>query len=176
MMAPAMSISAALVVLWFFSWNRVPLRFPLLPWAAGVVTAIGVVSTSELQHHSRGGHYFRSPFERSFQLDGEMIHEAQRIAAQLVQLPAQGTPVVVLSDSNLVIAEMEKLTGAVSATLTSVQSQSKSITVHVVKYKKNTFIMVEQSWDEDMVRGFEESGAYSGLPMLKFSQNGDRQL
>ena len=168
MMAPAMSISAALVVVWFFSWNRVPVRFPLLPWAAGVVTAIGVVSTSELQHHSKEGYYFRSPFERSFQVDGEKIDEAQRIAAQLVRLPPLGTPVVVLSDSTLVIAEMEKLAGAVSATLTSVQSGPKSIGVHVVDYGKNSFIMVEQSWDENMVRGFEEFGAYSGLPILKF--------
>jgi hypothetical protein len=56
----------------------------------------------------------------------------------------------------------------VSATLTSVQSGPKSIGVHVVDYGENTFIMVEQSWDENMVRGFEESGAYSGLPILKF--------
>ena len=168
MMAPALSISAALVVVWFFSWNRVPVRFPLLPWAAGVVTAIGVVATSELQHHSKEGYYFRSPFERSFQIDGEKIDEAQRVAAQLVQLPPLGTPAIVLSDSNLVIAEMEKLAGPVSAALTSVQSGPKPIGVHLVNYGKNTFVMVEQSWDEDMVRSFEESGTYSGLPILKF--------
>jgi hypothetical protein len=168
MMAPAMSMSAALVVIWLFSWNRVRAHLPLLPWAAGVVAATGVVSTSEVQHHSKEGYYFRSPFEGSFQVDGEKIENAQRIAAQLLRLPPLGTPVVVLSDSTLVIAEMEKLAGAVSATLTSVRSGPKSIGVHVVDYENNRFIMVEQSWDENMVRGFEQSGAYSGLPILKF--------
>ena len=144
------------------------MRFPLFPWAAGVVTAIGVVAASEMQHHSKEGYYFRSPFERSFQIDGEKIDEAQRVAAQLVQLPPLGTPAIVLGDSNLVIAEMEKLAGPVSAALTSVQSGPKPIGVHLVNNGKNTFVMVEQSWDDDMVRRFEQSGAYSGLPMLKF--------
>jgi hypothetical protein len=175
MTAPAMSISAALVVVTFFSWLLPRMRLPYPAWAAGIVTAIGIVGASEAQQHNSKGYYFRSPFEQTFQIDRQKIDEAKRIALELVHLPQIGTPAVVFSDSNLVIAEMERLTGNVSATLTVVKAGSKTVGVHVVRLNKNQFVMVEQGWDQNMIRAFDESGAYPGLPLVETLYSKDMQ-
>jgi hypothetical protein len=165
MMAPAMSVSGALVVVSFLSW--ITGRSPFTAWTVGLVMAIGIVGASEAMHHSTDERlrYFRSPFETRFEVE-EQIAEAKVIARELVRLPPLATPVVVLCDSNFVIAEMEKIARDTSATLTVVQAGAQEVGVHLVRQRRNEFIMVVQSWKENAVQGFDKSGAYADAPVL----------
>jgi hypothetical protein len=169
MMAPAMSASAALVALAAIAWLRVRqvLWSAWTAWSAGLVMAIAIFGVSELLHHYGTGHlsYFRSPFEKPAEVKAQ-AEKARRIAAELMFLPPLSTPVIVLCDANLVIAEMVKYPQALTVTGMYVYLDSQAIPIRVLQRGSNQFIMPEQGWDEAAIRNFDQSGTYPGLPVL----------
>jgi 4-amino-4-deoxy-L-arabinose transferase-like glycosyltransferase len=167
MMAPALSISAALVLEEIFS--RMPRFRSSSGVTAGVAAAVGILGVSLALGHAKGPlTYFSSLFEKQIAFRAD-IARAKRAAEGLVRVPALGAPVIVLCDSNLVITEMEKLAADTTAVLKSAHAGSQSFGFHDVRQGKNEFIMVEQGWDEDEVAGFEKSGVYAGLPVASAS-------
>jgi hypothetical protein len=92
--------------------------------------------------------------------------KARRIAAELTLLPPPSTPVIVLCDANLVIAEMVKYPEAPTVAGTYVYLDSQAIAIRVLQRGRNQFIMLEQGWDETVIRNFDQSGTYPGLPVL----------
>jgi len=160
MMAPAVSISAAIVIL-----NLSKLR-SFNGALAGAAVAIPVVAISLALNYGRSYlSYFPSQFTDQHLMTAK-ITEATNIANRLVGLPHLSTPIVVLCDSNLVLAEMEKRAAVTSAIYKTVPAGSLVIGVHDVQEGSNHFVMVEQSWDDLDIQGFDRSGAYPGLPVL----------
>jgi hypothetical protein len=164
MMAPAMSISTAFVLEAFLS-HRPRLRSSS-GVIAGIAAAISIVGANMALSHGKGYlAYFPSQFEKRLGMKAD-IAQANRIAEGLVRLPPLATPVVVLCDSNLVIAEMVKLAADTSAVHRTAYAGMRPIALHDVRQGKNQFLMVEQSWDETVIEDFDQSGAYIGLPVL----------
>jgi len=175
MMAPAIGASAALVALTLVSWLRV--RLPSPAWFAGLAVAIAIVGASAGLHRYGTGRlsYFRSPFAKPAEWKVE-TDRAERIAAALVDLPPLSTPVVVLCDANLVIAEMEKLdesswrgrtAGGAGPRFAATSMARQEIPGYIaIERGSNRFIMLEQAWSEDAVRALDQPGVYPGLPVL----------
>jgi hypothetical protein len=161
MMAPAVSIAVALILEELFSKIEGLQAFSGV--AAGVTGAIILVGASLAISHGKGHlSYFPSPFETRLEADMD-VSQAKRIAEKLVSLPPLATPVIVLCDSNLVIAAMEQLSDT-SARMIHVGTPP--VPVHDVRQGKNRFLMIEQGWDPSIVQSFDQSGAYAGLPVL----------
>lgn len=164
-MAPAVSISAALVFL-----ALVPARIPRLSSLHGVLigsaVGISIVFTSLAFNYGKGYlGYFPSQFSERLSMKGQ-IAEANHIAEALAHLPPLSTPVIVLCDSTLVLAKLEQIAFDTSAIYRMVPSNAPSLFVHDVHEGSNRFIMIEHGWDETDVKGFDRSGEYVGIPVL----------
>ena len=109
----------------------------------------------------------KSPFITRFSLEGERVHSS-RFAADLISVQKSGRPVVVLCDSNFVMAQMEMFTPGVVAKPHWFRADDGSpFLFHEVQYKGNTFLMLEQSWDPARIRtALDRQNLYPGAPVL----------
>jgi hypothetical protein len=164
MMAPAMSVSAALVSEALA--GRIARLRSYSGWIAGIAAAFCIVGISLALGHREGRRgYFPSQFEDRLIMMAN-IAGAKRAAEGLVRLPPLGTPVVVLCDSNLVIAEMEKFAADTSAAYRKAYAGPRAVGLHDVRQGGNQFVMIEQSWEETAIEDFDQSGSDMGLPVL----------
>ena len=165
LMVPAMSLSGALVAMEALAaFQGKTTRYAGA--MAGLATALLVAALSLALN---GGPGFLSYLHSEY-LDLSIINKqvaaANKIAADLVGLPSLGSPVVVLCDSNLVIAEMEKRAPGTTAIFNFMRDGNLVVGYHQVREGGNRFVMVEESWEEGNVKAFDKSGRFPDLPLL----------
>jgi hypothetical protein len=110
--------------------------------------------------------YFSSPF--SVRASQELLAvQHARFARDLVRRPKENERVLVLCDSNLVVANMHLLARGVSARYFSVALGDRLVGFHEVRFQGSVYIMLEQSWDPEQVRAaVDEAFLYPDLPIL----------
>jgi hypothetical protein len=165
LMTPAVAISAGILI------ARSLQAFEPEPGTGKTVLGAAAISSlvvlASLSLNGGPGHfsYFRSEFLDQ-QTMKRQIAEASAVADKLIHLPKLGTPVIVLCDSNLVLAQMEKRAAGLSATFRTVDAGESHVGVHDVTEGYNRFIMIEQGWEPNTIKALDNSSQYAGLPVL----------
>ena len=173
-MAPAIGTSAALSGCWLLSlvWRRIPSgTSPGISengWIYGAAGALACVLVSlGFQHAPGSAGEIKSPFITRFTLDNDRIHHRE-LAADLLSIPGPTHPILVLCDSTFVTAQMEMLSHGVT-----VQphwfpvADEPPLLFHEIKYHGNSFEMLEQSWNQTVVKeAIDRMNVYPGDPIL----------
>jgi hypothetical protein len=132
----------------------------------GVMGGAGVLASLVIPTLSAHFGYFLSPFSVRASQELMAVQHA-RFAQDLVRRPKEKERVLVLCDSNLVVANMHLLAPGVSARLFYVPLGDRRVGFHEVRFQGNVYIMLEQSWEPEQVRAaFDQGFLYPDLPIL----------